>query len=486
MNPTAENDLVRVLVVDDEEEIALVLARALTDAGYDVTLAASGQAALDRLGEGPYQLLLTDIYMPALRGDELMIRALETDPTLAVMLVTAIDDTACAVECLKRGACDFLLKPFDLDDVIVRVAHALDRRRLERESAAYRLSLEARVAEATDQLRRTVQQALESLIHTLEAKDPFTQNHSLRVADTATELVTRMRPGDARLHAQVRIAGLFHDIGKIGIPEHILHKPGALTDEERAIVQRHPEMSALILAPMLDTEIVRIVRSHHESWDGGGYPDRLAGEDIPLGARILAVSDAYDAMTSVRPHRPALPLPQVLSTLYAGAGQQWDQEAVVALLKLVAGGRLEGIGHATGSAAQASALAASMLDGGKMAFVATRSAAPAASREEPPRGARPVIAADGAFDERKLRELRDRLEGMLQRDGGGGQIVLDIAGWTDATAETVHAVHALDLMTRRRGRRLVLRDASHALRSRLSDAQLDDALLYEESLKLAA
>ena len=475
----------RILVVDDEEAVAIVLARALRGEGYDVTLAANGQAALDRLGEAEFQLLLTDVYMPALRGDELMVRALERDPELAVMLVTAIDDTGCAIECLKRGAYDFLLKPFDLDDVLVRIAKALERQRLERENAEYRRYLEERVAETTDQLRRTVQQALESLIHTLEAKDPFTQNHSLRVADTATELITRMHPGNARLHARVRIAALFHDIGKIGIPEQVLHKPGPLTADEKAIVQRHPEMGALILAPMLDAEIVKIVRSHHEAWDGTGYPDRLSGEEIPLGARVLAVADSYDAMTSERPHRPALPLPKVLATLYAGAGQQWDQEAVFALLKMVAGGRLEGVGQTTGGAAQAASLAASMLDGGRMGFV-TCQPLPALSRDAPPRGARPVLAASGPFNEESLRDLRDRLEGLLQRDGGGGQIVLDIAFWTEATDDTVHAVHSLDLMTRRRGRRLVLRDASPTLRSRLSGAQLDDALHYEESLKLAA
>lgn len=473
-----------ILVVDDEEEVALVLARALSDVGHEVQLAANGQAALDRLAESDYNLLLTDIYMPSLRGDELMVRALERDPQLAVLLITAIDDTSCAVECLKRGAFDFLLKPFDLDDVLIRVEKALSRQRLERENEEYRVYLEERIAETTDQLRQTVQQALESLIHTLEAKDPFTQNHSLRVAELASALVARMRPGETHLHAQVRVAALFHDIGKIGIPEHLMHKPGALTEDERSIIQRHAEMGAIILAPMLDAGIVRIVRSHHENWDGTGYPDKLVGEDIPLGARLLAVADAYDAMTSERPHRPALPLPQVIATLQAGAGYQWDPEAVYAFLKLVSTGRLEGRGQGIASAAEEAELAATMVEAGRVK--PTERPAPVQSlRDEPIRGARPTLTIDGRFDDTRLRSLRDQLEEVIRRESGS-QIVLEMARSSDASDDALHAIYSLDLMARRHGHSLVLRDASPTLRARLSAVQLDGTLLFEESLRLAA
>ena len=474
----------RILVVDDEEEVALVLARALSDVGYEVKLAANGQAALDRLAESDYNLLLTDIYMPSLRGDELMVRALERDPRLAVLLITAIEDTSCAVECLKRGAFDFLLKPFDLDDVLVRVEKALGRQRLEQENEEYRVYLEARVAETTDQLRLAVQQALESLIHTLEAKDPFTQDHSLRVAELASELVAQLCPGETHLHAQVRIAALFHDIGKIGIPEQLMHKPGALTDDERLIVQRHPEMGAIILAPMLDAGIVRIVRSHHENWDGTGYPDRLAGEDIPFGARLLAIADAYDAMTSERPHRPALPLPQVLATLQKGAGQQWDPEAVYAFLKIVSTGRLEGRGGGIASAAEEAELAATMVETGRLKQT-ERPVPLRTGREEPIRGARPRLTVEGDFDDMRLRALRDQLEETMRREGGS-QIVLEMARSSDASDDALHAIYSLDLMARRQGHSLVLRDASPALRARLSAVQLDGTLLFEDSLRLAA
>jgi HD-GYP domain-containing protein (c-di-GMP phosphodiesterase class II) len=175
--------------------------------------------------------------------------------------------------------------------------------------------------------------ALEALISALEAKDPHTRDHSHRVCATATELAARMLPGDTVFLERIRIASLFHDIGKIGVPEAVLNKSGQLEPDEWAAVQRHVLLGVGILRPIVDTATLAMVRHHHERWDGWGYPDGVSGADIPLGARIIAVADSWDAMTSVRPYRPALPREKVWKILREGAGSQWDPTIVDVFLQ---------------------------------------------------------------------------------------------------------------------------------------------------------
>ncbi|MGC4042932.1 MAG: response regulator [Armatimonas sp.] len=478
------NNETRILVVDDEQPVSMIIGRVLSDEGFQVSLASNGQEALDCLRASRFDLLLTDIYMPVLRGDELMQRALEHDPEMAVLLITAIDDTSCAIDCLKAGAYDFLLKPFDLEDVLIRVKKALQRRNLERENKQYKQYLEERISETTQQLRRTVQQALESLIYTLEAKDPFTQNHSIRVADMSAEIARRMRPTDTRLHAQVRIAATFHDIGKIGIPEQVIQKPGKLTQDEMDVIKRLPEIGSMILAPMLDSEIVKIVRGHHESWDGTGYPDRLAGEEIPLGARIIAVADAYDAMNSERPHRPPLSPPRILEILHEGAGSQWDRDVVYVFLKLASSGFLEGLAPSSNGVSKAAELSAEMIGKDQLALVAQQ----IPTQEDTPqpiRGSRRVLGVGEHLDAEAARDLRQQIEALVYGEIGE-QIVLDLSRCTDTDDQALHSIYSLDLITRRAGRRLVLRDISEGLAQRLHDAGLDGGMLFEQSLRLAA
>jgi putative two-component system response regulator len=329
-----------VLVVDDEAAVAMVLSRGLTYAGYDSVVAGSGQEALDRLAEKSFDVLLTDIHMPRLRGDELQRIARERDPDLTVLLITAANETASAIECLKDGVYDYLLKPFDLADVVVRVGNALERRRLVRENRDYQMNLERRITEQTERLRRTMQGSLETLIVALEAKDPTTRNHSVRVSALATQIAQHLQPENTELVARVRIAALFHDIGKIGIPESIIQKASGLTEEERETVRQHTIIGETILSPLLEKETVAMVRSHHERIDGKGYPDALSGEAIPFGGRIIAVADAYDAMTSPRPYRSQIARAEVLDVFRQGAGKQWDADATAILLRLADEGKL--------------------------------------------------------------------------------------------------------------------------------------------------
>lgn len=338
-----------MLLVDDEIELVEVVADALRMSGFEVDAISSSIDALARVKPGAYDVLITDMNMPGLHGVDLQRQCLEIDPTLAVIVVTAGSDVRQAVECLKSGAHDFIVKPFDLDDLAIRISKALESRRLgmiardlERENEVYRLQLEARVAQQSEQLRSMFERALQSLAHALEAKDVHTRNHSERVAAVALALAREVAPEPRSFQQAVVTAALLHDIGKIGIPESILRKPSGLTPEDFAFVKRHPEIGESILQPIYASSIIlSAVRHHHEAYDGSGYPDGLEGEEIPLAARIIAVADSYDAMTSARPYRSAIPRKRAIEILEEGAGTQWDAEVVLTLVDIAADGRLD-------------------------------------------------------------------------------------------------------------------------------------------------
>jgi putative two-component system response regulator len=341
--PDASSVRPRLLVVDDEEAVAYVLKRSLTRAGYEIEYAASGEEALQKLALSRFDGMLTDVSMPRMRGDELQRLARAVDPDMAVLMITAVSDVSLAVACLQGGVCDYITKPFDLEDINVRVAKALERRHITLNSRQYRYDLERQVARQSARIRRLHLVSLQSLNHALEAKDEGTLDHSNRVCALSHCLAVRLDmdnrvPDGCR---KVALAALLHDIGKIGVPEHILNKPGKLTDEEMNDVKRHPELGEMILKPLLSLELLAIVRHHHERWDGAGYPDGISGEAIPFGARIVAVADSYDAMTCVRPYRAGMPAEKALSILADGAGTQWDPGIVAVFLEIAKSGPIE-------------------------------------------------------------------------------------------------------------------------------------------------
>ena len=332
---------VRVLLADDDEMVVRPLRRELTVAGFEVTYAADGAQALqalqDALAQGnAYDALVTDIQMPRLRGDVLQRLAREQDPTLAVMLITAFEDIELAVACMRDGVADYVTKPFQIEDVIVRLRSALEKRRLWLQVRDYQATLEARVEERTRELESQFLGAMESLSSALEAKDAYTNEHSIRVCGLAVSLAARLFPSDSVLQDQVKLAAQLHDIGKIGVPEAVINKPGVLDTEEARLIRQHPEIGNDILIPFIrDAGVLEIVRHHHERWDGSGYPDGLNGGNIPLGARILAVADAFDAMTSSRPYRDPMPSQCALDILRHGSGSQWDPEIIRSFLELL-------------------------------------------------------------------------------------------------------------------------------------------------------
>ena len=317
-----------VLVVDDEPSICDILARTVETLGYPWQVSPSGDQALREMCSRDFALVLSDIRMPGVDGLELLRRVISHHPHTAFIMITAVADVETAVSALRMGAYDYIVKPFDIDDVTERIESALIRRQQALDAERYRAELERELAERTADARQMFLGAVQSLAAALDARDGYTHGHSERVTALAVALGESLRLEGESLE-RIRLAGMLHDIGKIGIRESVLHKAEALTPEEYAHIQTHPVIAQNILEPIVhDAETVRLIRSHHERYDGGGYPDGLAGASIPLGSRILAVADAFDAMTSERPYRAPMSRERALRVLRGGAGRQWDPAIV--------------------------------------------------------------------------------------------------------------------------------------------------------------
>jgi putative nucleotidyltransferase with HDIG domain len=305
---------ISVLVVDDEEPIRNALKKFLTQQGYDVTIAASGDEALRILSRQKISVLLLDVRMPGRSGIDLVPQVLEAEPSIAILMLTAVNDATTAALCMQRGAMDYLTKPIDLSDLARAILRAIRRRDSQIEQANLNQWLKEEVAVRTAELRRERAKlerlsvaTLEALVNALEAKDPFSRGHSARVADLGAMIAAELGMSDEDVE-QVRMAGRLHDIGKIGIREEILTKEGPLTPEEYDLVKQHVVIGSQILAPLAHLgEIISFVRSHHERWDGQGYPDKLRGDEIPQGARILSAAEIYDALTTARPYQERMP-----------------------------------------------------------------------------------------------------------------------------------------------------------------------------------
>lgn len=323
----------KILIVDDEDSIRKLVLKKLSGEGYQCQEAGSAEQALDRLTSEPVGLVLLDVKMPGKSGIELLPELKARFPDTAVIMATATTDISVAIECMKQGAYDYITKPFDMEDILHSVRRALEKRRLELENKEYQEHLKDKVAEQAGRIRASFFNAIRALVNALEARDEYTSGHSQRVTDLAAAITRKMRLSPEATDTII-LAGLVHDIGKIGISESILSKPDRLTEEEYRQIRKHPEIGERILAPVAsDEEILRLVRSHHEHYDGSGYPDGLRDKQIPLGARILAVADAFEAMTSERPYRKALSPAAAYAEIERGKGTQFDPEVADILLK---------------------------------------------------------------------------------------------------------------------------------------------------------
>ena len=325
-----------ILVVEDEPSVREILCWRLNEERYSCETAASAVLALELFDAGKrFDLVVSDIRMPGLSGIDLLKRVREIDPDMAVIMVTAVSDMSIAIETLKMGAYDYITKPFNLDEVCIAVERALEKRSLILKNREYQMFLEDKVEEQTREIKNLYLDAVKSLVSALEAKDKYTEGHSRRVTQYAVEVAKRMQFPREKIH-KIYLAGLLHDIGKIGIRESILNKPTTLDAEEYSHIYDHPAISAKILSPILrDKDILGYVKHHHEFWDGSGRPDGLKGESIPDGARVLAVADMFDAITSDRPYRTARTVSYAVAEARRCAGTQFDPKVVEAFLVFV-------------------------------------------------------------------------------------------------------------------------------------------------------
>ena len=310
------------LVVDDQPAVAATVAKWLQREGMECHVAHSGEQALAMAEEQSYGIVFADVHMPGESGLELARRLKERDTTIQVIIITGSTTLQTAVEALRLNADDYLVKPFDPAALLHATRRAQEHRRLLVENQEYRKNLEERVRVQSQRLERLYLSSIMSLVKALEAKDPHTRGHSDRVAQYALSLADRLGYVNRE---SLEVGGKLHDIGKIGVHGGLLRKDGPLELTEREHVQMHPVVGVEILEPLLDDDtVLDVVRYHHERWDGKGYPNGLTGEEIPVAARIVAVADTFDAMTTARPYRAARTPEEAVAEIEAEAGRQFD------------------------------------------------------------------------------------------------------------------------------------------------------------------
>ncbi len=328
---TSGREAEKFLIVDDEPSIRNILAKVVSDLGFLSDTAHNGKEALRRLGETEYQMVLSDITMPVLDGLNLLKHVTAHYPGVAMIMITGVADLNSAVNALSTGAYDYVTKPFNAIELQNKIQKALERRRLVLENKQYQLHLERRVQEQTAELRDALGRTntayahtLEALINALDARERETQRHSKRVSEYTLVIARQLGISSAEFEDLER-GSLLHDIGKIGISDSILLKPAKLTEEEWVEIRKHPDIGYQILKGISFLEgAAEMVRQHHERFDGTGYPRGLSGEKILLGARIFAVVDTFDAMTSDRPYRKALSYQIAREEIIRFSGRQFD------------------------------------------------------------------------------------------------------------------------------------------------------------------
>lgn len=309
---------VRILLVDDDALVRDTFATILEDEGYEVCSVSSAQDARAALQCTSYDIMLCDIYMPDQTGLEMLHQTLSEFPDMPVILITGNATVDMARDALRQGASDFITKPCRAGELPIIVERNLTRQAVQRKN-----TLRHKLA-----LHLSNESVLDALLSALNARDTETEGHTERVAGYTMEIADKMGlPSEDMYH--IERGAWLHDIGKIGIPDRILLKPGKLTDEEWVEMRKHPLIGYQMCAKIeMFRQVSQIVLHHHEAWDGGGYPDKLAGEEIPLGARIFAIADTLDAMRSDRPYRAALPFSAAYEEIIKNSGRQFDPEIV--------------------------------------------------------------------------------------------------------------------------------------------------------------
>jgi putative two-component system response regulator len=323
-----------LLIVDDEAAIRRLLRQKLSREGYQCEEANDAEQTLNTLETSPIALVILDIKMPDKSGTELLPEIKSVYPDTAVIMATAVNDINVAIQCLKQGADDYLCKPFNLEEVSLAVQRALERRHLQLELREYQQYLEEKIEEQTGEIRKLFLGAIEALVSALEAKDKYTGGHSRRVTEIALAIGNELGLS-AQDMEDLRWGSLLHDIGKIAIDQVIQNKPGKLTPEEYEHIMIHAHAGADIVRSVVNEKITEMIEHHHDHYDGSGLHQAISGDDIPLGARIMAVADAFDAMISDRPYRSAMSVAEAIDEINRCADTQFDPIVVTAFLKTV-------------------------------------------------------------------------------------------------------------------------------------------------------
>jgi len=327
----------RILIVDDEPLVSDIIAKCLEAEEHDCDIADSAEAALGRLKNREYALVVSDINMPGKSGIELLADIKELYPEVAVIMVTAVDDRKVAIQALQLGAFGYVIKPFDLNEMIISVVNALKRRRLTLESKESETRLEKEVQARTAELRHRESEICYRLTAACEYRDEETSSHNKRLGLYASTLARELSWGQRDID-EIKIAATMHDIGKIGVPDSILFKREKLSREEFKIIKNHTLIGAKILSdseiPLLDMAKT-IALSHHEKWDGSGYTQGLKGRDIPEAARLVSVLDVYDALVHDRIYRKALSEDQALTIMEQDKGSHFDPDIFEVFLRIL-------------------------------------------------------------------------------------------------------------------------------------------------------
>ena len=331
----------RILIVDDDEAVRDVISVLLREEGYNCVVASDPEMALDVAAADETPLVISDMKMPGKDGLWLLENFRARHPDTAVIMLTGYGDTEAAVDCLRRGAVDYLLKPPKLTDLIRSIERALAKRRIEIARKRYQKKLERKVRDRTTELRsalkdiaNTYQNTLLALVAALDAREHETSDHSQRVVRYTSAIAEVMGIKGQELE-EIGRGALLHDVGKIGVPDAVLLKPGKLTSEEWKEMRKHPDIGFQMIQniPFLSTP-AQIVLSHQERYDGGGYPRSLVRDEIHIGARIFAVADTLDAMTSDRPYRMGTSFSNAIHEIQRCAGTQFDPEVVRAFVSI--------------------------------------------------------------------------------------------------------------------------------------------------------
>jgi putative nucleotidyltransferase with HDIG domain len=331
----------RILIVDDEDNIRSILLRHLEDAGAECIACPNALDALEKLRHETFSLVISDIMMPGMSGMEFLRIVRQGNPETAFIMITGLLDINTAVDSFRTGALDFITKPFELSSIRRSVDRALQHHRQLMENRCHREWLEAEIRDRTCELKEALQEVeesykitLEALVTALDAREHETRAHSQRVREYTLTLAQTLDMNHADL-VNVGRGALLHDVGKMGVPDSILLKPGRLNEDEWVEMKKHPQIGFNILQSIeFLSPAAEIVLCHQERWDGKGYPNRLAGSDIPIAARIFAVADTLDAMTSDRPYRKAMSFETAWNEIKACSGTQFDPCVVDAFLDI--------------------------------------------------------------------------------------------------------------------------------------------------------